>query len=262
MQQRTEAVGPCACLDQFLMSKQLKVGVTIKPPKKGDSSSCPQATTLPPEPQLALSLPGQEDNEKKVDKEPAAVSSGESVSNASLGYCWCNSEFLVSQQLPFTAGVLPWHCASPQPLAPGKLGLNFPFSHQFPLQDTGEIVSWMYVPLCTDYLRKSLKTEHVTGHGLVLTLFIQSVMWTAKSSLRALDVADRHLPEGLHLEYKLRGSLPAPFLTLISHHRSTRALCWELRMQVMRHFSCRTPSAGAQALWTNPASHHRGNSPW
>ncbi|XP_057888394.1 serine/threonine-protein kinase PAK 3-like isoform X2 [Melospiza georgiana] len=53
-------------------------------PLKGDSHSCPQATTLPPEPQLALSLPGQEDNEKKVDKEPAAVSSGGSIHTSSL----------------------------------------------------------------------------------------------------------------------------------------------------------------------------------
>ncbi|KAF2977394.1 hypothetical protein EK904_006492 [Melospiza melodia maxima] len=33
--------------------------------------------------------------------------------------------------------------------------------------DTGEIVSWMYLPLCTDYLRKSMKIEHIHTSSLL-----------------------------------------------------------------------------------------------
>ncbi|XP_077042200.1 serine/threonine-protein kinase PAK 3-like isoform X1 [Agelaius phoeniceus] len=77
-------------------------------PLKGDSHSCPQATTLPPGPLLALSLPGQEENEKKVDKEPAAVSSGESIHTSSLlGAEDADDEtFLLSDTLSRSSGAL------------------------------------------------------------------------------------------------------------------------------------------------------------
>lgn len=69
-------------------------------------TDCPQATALPPEPLLAPSLPGEEDKEEEVDKEPAAAEEEMASVSASFGYHWCNSEqqFLVRQQLPFTAG--------------------------------------------------------------------------------------------------------------------------------------------------------------
>ncbi|RMB98287.1 hypothetical protein DUI87_25192 [Hirundo rustica rustica] len=38
-------------------------------------ADCPQVTTLPPEPRLAPSLPGQKDNGEEVDEEPAAITS-------------------------------------------------------------------------------------------------------------------------------------------------------------------------------------------
>ncbi|XP_018769823.2 serine/threonine-protein kinase PAK 3-like [Serinus canaria] len=71
-------------------------------------ATCPLATTLPPRPQLALSLPGQEDNEKKVDKEPAAVSSGESIHTSSLlGAEDAGDEtFLLSDTLSRSSGTL------------------------------------------------------------------------------------------------------------------------------------------------------------
>lgn len=47
----------------------------------------------------------------------------------------------------------------------------------------------------------------------LLFSFTQLVMWTAKNSLRALHVANS-IPESLHLEYELRGSLQAPFLNI------------------------------------------------
>ncbi|CAN8188380.1 unnamed protein product [Coccothraustes coccothraustes] len=67
----------------WLLTAQLR-NLIIQLSRGGYMASCPLATTLPPGPQLVLSLPGQEDNEKKGGKEPAAVSSGESIHTSSL----------------------------------------------------------------------------------------------------------------------------------------------------------------------------------
>ncbi|XP_064283225.1 serine/threonine-protein kinase PAK 3-like isoform X2 [Passer domesticus] len=83
-------------------------GYMTAPPLKGDSHSCPQATTLPPGPQLAPSLPGQEDNVKEVDEEHAAVTSGESIHTSSLlGAEDADDEtFLMSDTLSRSSGAL------------------------------------------------------------------------------------------------------------------------------------------------------------
>nr|XP_026647678.1 serine/threonine-protein kinase PAK 3-like [Zonotrichia albicollis] len=91
----------------WLLTAHLR-NLIIQLSRGGDSHTCPQATTLPPEPQLALSLPGQEDNEKKVDKEPAAVSSGGSIHTSSLlGAEDADDEtFLLSDTLSRSSGAL------------------------------------------------------------------------------------------------------------------------------------------------------------
>lgn len=114
-------------------------------------TDCLQATTptLPPDRWLTHSLPGLRDNEEEVEEEYSASASSGPVS-ARIGSHWCNhSEQQVSGQTAAAtggAGLESCHgTASCQPLAPGKFVLNFPFSHQVPLQHTGETVSWMYL---------------------------------------------------------------------------------------------------------------------
>ncbi|XP_015481743.1 serine/threonine-protein kinase PAK 3 isoform X2 [Parus major] len=74
----------------------------------------------------------------------------------------------------------------------------------------------MYLPLCTDYLRKCTKIEHETGHELVQNqpfAFVHSVCDVdSKKQFKRTGCGQQHLPEVLHLEYELRGSLQAPFL--------------------------------------------------
>ncbi|XP_068061322.1 serine/threonine-protein kinase PAK 3-like isoform X2 [Anomalospiza imberbis] len=74
----------------------------------GYTAAHPLATTLPPGPQLAPSLPGQEDNEKEGDKEPAAVASAEAIHTSSLlGAEEAEDEaFLVSDTLSRSTGAL------------------------------------------------------------------------------------------------------------------------------------------------------------
>ncbi|XP_053812104.1 serine/threonine-protein kinase PAK 3-like isoform X1 [Vidua chalybeata] len=74
----------------------------------GYMAAHPLATTLPPGRQLAPSLPGQEDSEKEVDKEPAAFASAEAIHTSSLlGAEEADDEtFLVSDTLSQSAGAL------------------------------------------------------------------------------------------------------------------------------------------------------------
>ncbi|XP_036258258.1 serine/threonine-protein kinase PAK 3-like [Molothrus ater] len=102
------ASGLYFCPDKpWLLTAHLR-NLIIQLSRGGYMATCPLATTLPPGPQLALSLPGQEENEKKVDKEPAAVSSGESIHTSSLlGAEDADDEtFLLSDTLSRSSGAL------------------------------------------------------------------------------------------------------------------------------------------------------------
>nr|XP_054497672.1 serine/threonine-protein kinase PAK 3-like [Agelaius phoeniceus] len=102
------ASGLYFCPDKpWLLTAHLR-NLIIQLSRGGYMATCPLATTLPPGPLLALSLPGQEENEKKVDKEPAAVSSGESIHTSSLlGAEDADDEtFLLSDTLSRSSGAL------------------------------------------------------------------------------------------------------------------------------------------------------------
>ncbi|XP_039587178.1 serine/threonine-protein kinase PAK 3-like [Passer montanus] len=82
--------------------------LVIQLSRGGYMTAPPLVTTLPPGPQLAPSLPGQEDNEKEVDEEHAAVTSGESIHTSSLlGAEDADDEtFLISDTLSRSSGAL------------------------------------------------------------------------------------------------------------------------------------------------------------
>ncbi|XP_030823732.1 serine/threonine-protein kinase PAK 3-like [Camarhynchus parvulus] len=104
------------CPDKpWLLTAHLR-NLIIQLSRAGYMATCPLATTLPRGLQLALSLPGQEDNEKKVDKEAAAVSSGGSVHTSSLlGAEEVDDEtFLLSDTLSRSSGPLDKPRVQPQ----------------------------------------------------------------------------------------------------------------------------------------------------
>lgn len=127
-------------------------------------TDCPQATTptLPPDRWLTHSLPGLRDNEEEVEEEYSASASSGPVS-ASFGSHWCNnSEQQVSgQTAAATGGAEDWNLAMALLRASlwhlenlfwtSLLVIRFPCSIQEKLS---------LGCTCTDYWRKSMKTEY------------------------------------------------------------------------------------------------------